>query len=134
MMQFKLKETKIKKLLLVSNEEKSNDLEESPFDYTACKVNDNNFNIIFNFRCEHREGIYLRLQYQATFETNEALPQSLDGNKFIYINAPAIAYPFLRASVANIFLQSGYSPIMLPSINFQRLGNKKIEKMKEIQS
>ena len=130
MMQFKLKETKIIKLLLISND-KSNeqDVLEDSFDYVAKKIDDSSFNIIFSFKCKHKEDIIVRLEYQATFEADSTLPESLEGNKFIYINAPAIAYPFLRAAIANIFLQSGYSPMMLSSINFQRLGNKKIEKM-----
>lgn len=129
-MQFKLKETKIIKLLLISND-KSNeqDVLEDSFDYVAKKIDDSSFNIIFSFKCKHKEDINVRLEYQATFEADSTLPESLEGNKFIYINAPAIAYPFLRAAIANIFLQSGYSPMMLSSINFQRLGNKKIEKM-----
>lgn len=133
MMQFKLKETKIIKLLLTSSD-KDDELDnlEDSFDYSAKKINDNSFNIIFSFKCKHKEDVNLRLEYQATFEADSFLPESLDGNKFIYINAPAIAYPFLRAAIANIFLQSGYSPMMLSSINFQRLGNKKMEKMQSM--
>ena len=130
MMQFKLKETKIIKLLLIYNDNSNEqDVLEDSFDYVAKKIDDSSFNIIFSFKCKHKEDINVRLEYQATFEADSTLPESLEGNKFIYINAPAIAYPFLRAAIANIFLQSGYSPMMLSSINFQRLGNKKIEKM-----
>ncbi|WP_295662956.1 protein-export chaperone SecB [uncultured Haemophilus sp.] len=136
MMQFKLKESKIIKLLLTPTDEDNelSDSEDTLFDYTARKIDNRDFSIIFDFRYKHLENINLRLNYQVIFESDSDLPESLEGNKFIYINAPAIAYPFLRAAVANIFLQSGYSPIMLSSINFQRLGNKKIEKMQSVKS
>ena len=51
MMQFKLKETKIIKLLLISND-KSNeqDVLEDSFDYVAKKIDDSSFNIIFSFK------------------------------------------------------------------------------------
>ena len=68
MMQFKLKETKIIKLLLISND-KSNeqDVLEDSFDYVAKKIDDSSFNIIFSFKCKHKEDINVRLEYQATF-------------------------------------------------------------------
>lgn len=43
---------------------------------------------------------------------------------FPKINAPAIAFPYVRAYISNLTLQSGYTAIMLPSINFVELSNK----------
>ena len=40
---------------------------------------------------------------------------------FPKVNAPAIAFPFLRAMVSNITLQAGLRPVMLPSVNFSKL-------------
>lgn len=47
---------------------------------------------------------------------------------FAKINAPAIAYPFLRAYIANFFISSGYNALMLPTINFQAMAEKEREK------
>lgn len=43
---------------------------------------------------------------------------------FPKINAPAIAFPYVRAYISNLTLQSGYTAIMLPSINFVELSKK----------
>lgn len=42
---------------------------------------------------------------------------------FINVNAPAIAYPYLRAFVSNIILQAGMAPIILPPVNFTKANN-----------
>lgn len=41
-------------------------------------------------------------------------------NSFVNINAPAIAYPYLRAFVTNIVVQAGMAPIIIPPINFTK--------------
>lgn len=43
---------------------------------------------------------------------------------FPKINAPAIAFPYVRAYISNLTLQSGYTAVMLPSINFVELSKK----------
>ena len=49
------------------------------------------------------------------------IDKNLLENPFLHVNAPAIAYPFLRAYIANLLLISGYDPLMLPSINFDAM-------------
>ncbi len=39
---------------------------------------------------------------------------------FINVNAPAIAYPYLRAFVSNLVTQAGMNPIIMPPVNFTR--------------
>ncbi len=34
------------------------------------------------------------------------------------VNAPAIAYPYLRAFISNMVIQTGMKPIILPPLNF----------------
>lgn len=41
-------------------------------------------------------------------------------NSFVHVNAPAIAYPYLRAFISNIILQSGMAPIIIPPVNFTK--------------
>ena len=42
-------------------------------------------------------------------------------SSFPRVNAPAIAFPYLRAYISNLTLQSGLEPVILPSINFVKL-------------
>lgn len=41
-------------------------------------------------------------------------------NSFVNVNAPAIAYPYLRAFISNMVLQSGMAPIIIPPVNFTK--------------
>jgi len=57
------------------------------------------------------------------FETDEEITEEFKNSHFPKINAPAIAYPYLRAYVSNLTLQSGVTPVMLPTINFVKFEN-----------
>ncbi|WP_110389187.1 protein-export chaperone SecB [Rivihabitans pingtungensis] len=63
-------------------------------------------------------------RYLAEFKSSEKItPELLDTNSFFHVNAPAIAYPFMRAFIATVLLNAGYEPPMLPAVNFQELYN-----------
>ena len=51
------------------------------------------------------------------------LPEDLVANDFVMINAPAIAYPFLRTFVQQLTLLAGVQPLMLPVVNFVEHAN-----------
>ncbi|OEY71822.1 protein-export chaperone SecB [Salegentibacter salarius] len=55
------------------------------------------------------------------FSLDEKITEKFKISDFPKINAPAIAFPYLRAYVSNLTLQSGFDPVMLPSINFVNL-------------
>lgn len=55
------------------------------------------------------------------FNLDEEFTEEFKLSDFPKINAPAIAFPYLRAFVSNVTLQSGFDPVMLPSINFVKL-------------
>ena len=82
----------------------------------------NDFFITFNF--EYNNVVTnqkLELQYVSYFQTRDGLiDDKFKESAFATVNAPAIAYPFLRAFVMNFFVSSGYSAIVLPSINFTK--------------
>ncbi|AEL25699.1 protein-export chaperone SecB [Cyclobacterium marinum] len=59
------------------------------------------------------------------FSLDEEITEEFKLSNFPKINAPAIAFPYLRAYISNLTLQSGYSPIMLPSINFVKAAKDK---------
>lgn len=72
------------------------------------EIKDKNFDLslhsIFNF--EVIEGI---------------ITEEFKASNFPKINAPAIAFPYLRAFISNLTLQSGFEAVILPSINFVQL-------------
>ena len=39
-------------------------------------------------------------------------------NNYLKISAPALIYPYMRAFISNMILQSGMNPIILPTVNF----------------
>lgn len=72
----------------------------------------------------------LFVSYFSYFESTSEIAKEGQESKFYWINAPAIAYPYLRAFVSNLTLNAGYNTIILPTINFvhyydQNFGNKK---------
>jgi preprotein translocase subunit SecB len=83
----------------------------------------NSFLIIFNLKLEADDKHTLSVQYLSQFETDEDITDEKMESKFFSINAPAIAYPFLRAFVANFLLSSGFEPKILPTINFVKLSS-----------
>jgi preprotein translocase subunit SecB len=43
-------------------------------------------------------------------------------NKFFYVNAPALLFPYIRAYISTLTNLSGFEPINLPTLNMTRLG------------
>ena len=80
------------------------------------------FKIIFNLIINDRE-FDLNIEAMFNFETDEEITEEFKNSHFPKINAPAIAYPYLRAYVSNWTLQSGVTPVMLPTINFVKFEN-----------
>lgn len=104
-----------------------NDEVENALGYEPEILNEKTFAINFSFLHSHKDGISLVLEYQAIFKVDEEshIDGSLLDNPFLHVNAPAIAYPFLRAYVSNLFLMSGYAPLILPSVNFDEAWKKR---------
>lgn len=82
----------------------------------------NAFFIIFEIKLEdEHKTFFLALKANAAFETNDELDDTFVNSPFARINAPAIAFPYLRTFISNFTLNSGISPIILPSFNFVKL-------------
>lgn len=84
-------------------------------------VNTENKNI---FACDFivtisTENKTFNLQVQAFshFEIKGDVSEEVYKN-YTTINAPAIAYPYLRAFISNVVIQTGMKPIILPPLNF----------------
>ncbi|WP_053332398.1 protein-export chaperone SecB [Verrucomicrobium spinosum] len=76
------------------------------------------FVVAFNLeQCLKPEGVML-LKYMAFFETEEAITEDFKISHFAKANAPAIAYPYLRAFVSQVTSLAGFDCVTLPVKNF----------------
>lgn len=79
---------------------------------------DDLFYIVFDLKLEHPKDFKLFTKYACAFKTSEKIDSSFTESDFTIVNAPAIAFPFLRSFIATITLNSGFTPAILPAINF----------------
>ncbi len=116
-MNIKLIRTHVDELSLLKNEGKMESIEFS-FSTAFSEKQKNSFLIIFNLKLRINDESILTVSYFSEFEADQDIGFDDQESKFFSINAPAIAYPFLRAYIANFTLSSGFDPVMLPTINF----------------
>ncbi len=77
---------------------------------------------IILFYIELQSEIFdLDIEAAFTFGVEDDITDEFIDSSFPKINAPAIAFPYIRAYISNLTLQSGFEPVMLPSINFVKL-------------
>lgn len=82
----------------------------------------NDFAVVFEMQLESESGKFkLKLKAIAHFSTPDEIDTDFRNSPFIEVNAPAIAFPFVRTFISNLTLNSGYDPIVLPSFNFMQL-------------
>jgi preprotein translocase subunit SecB len=106
----------------------------------AVKAGDKAVSVLLNLRLALEEHVQMSLCYGVTFDVED--PENADfkvvdstlTNTFIQVNAAAIAYPFLRAYVSTVSINSGYKSILLPAVNFQAIFNDKKAKAVEASS
>lgn len=85
------------------------------------------FVVKFDISLESKAGFSLSLSYVAYFEADSDLDDDFKKSHFPTVNAPAIAYPFLRSFISTLVVNSGYGAIILPTINFQALSEEPIK-------
>ena len=78
------------------------------------------FLVTFEIVLSLSQGYLLEIEHSSIFTSNVNLDKKFQESNFPKVNAPAIAYPFLRTFIANFLLNSVYEPIILPSINFTK--------------
>lgn len=66
----------------------------------------------------------LSITFKALFETSDIINDSFKKSSFIETNAPAIAFPYLRAFISNFSVNAGLKPIVLPTMNFTKLSER----------
>lgn len=85
---------------------------------------ESSFFVTFNLKLATVEGKGIIAEYKSKFVTDSPMDDEFKKSAFPYVNAPAISYPYLRAFISNLTLNAGYSPVMLPSVNFVALKEK----------
>lgn len=66
----------------------------------------------------------LEIEYEGRFVLNKRASKK-DVEPIAKINCPAILFPFLRESVADLTRRAGFNPLILPPINFVELAKQK---------
>lgn len=124
-MKLQLLNTKVEKLELFDIDIDDNTSCEPSFKYgnAYTEVPANTFKVIFEMAIELEEGKLLNITYSSEFEADEIIDDEFKASPFPAVNAPAIAYPFLRSFIGTMLLNAGYEPVLLPSINFQAIYN-----------
>lgn len=88
--------------------------------------NKKTFLIEFEFSLENKtKKFLLKVKAVAHFSTQEEIDENFANSHFVKVNAPAIAFPYVRTFISNFTLNSGYEPIVLPAINFVKLAESK---------
>lgn len=122
-MKIQLVNTKVELINLKSDDEVTKD------DFALRTANgfsdneENRFIVKFEIEVKSEHGYTLDLEYVAEFETDESISTEFKNSHFPIVNAPAIAYPYLRSFVSLVTMNSGYETLILPTINFQALAN-----------
>lgn len=77
-----------------------------------------------------KEKYECRVIYIARFQVDELISIDFLKENFALINAPAIGYPYFRSFYSNLLLNAGYEPKILPTINFVKLREDKLNEMR----
>ena len=90
----------------------------------------NDFAISFDLLLKNKSKEFkLKLTAIAHFSTSDEIDSDFRQSPFIEVNAPAIAFPYVRTFISNLTLNSGYDPIVLPAFNFVQLAEAKAKRL-----
>ena len=127
-MNIQLKEWKVKNLsfkindIQIEKKTKKNSFNLSMGHFFS-EENSKEFGIGFRINIKDEEFNIL-MEMVFLFVLDEDVDEKFKQSDFLTINAPAIAFPYVRSYISNLTLQSGFSPIILPSVNFVKLAKK----------
>ena len=127
-MNIQLKEWKVKNLsfkindIQIEKKTKKNSFNLSMGHFFS-EENSKEFGIGFRINIKDEEFNIL-MEMVFLFELDENVDEKFKQSDFLTINAPAIAFPYVRSYISNLTLQSGFSPIILHSVNFVKLAKK----------
>ena len=83
------------------------------------------FGIQFEIILKQSDNFYLDIRAIAHFLTDKPYSQEFLDSDFVHVNAPAIAFPYIRTFISNFTLNSGYNPVILPPYNFVEMYRQK---------
>ena len=130
-MNIKFLGTKVSKLSLlvdVGNELELKDDFKLSFINKYSEEDENSFVVAFSLSISsEEEDFVLEIEYLGFFSTDEPISEGFKESHFPSMNAPAIAYPFLRSFINTVTVNSNLNPVILPTINFQELVRQKKE-------
>jgi preprotein translocase subunit SecB len=88
---------------------------------------DNYFGVLFKIFIQNPDNsVILNFDFIGHFESfGVKINSETLNSEFFKFAAPAIIFPYIRSFVSNFTLNSGFKPIILPTINFQ--ASKKVE-------
>ncbi|WP_434529001.1 protein-export chaperone SecB [Vibrio sp. K4] len=125
-MKLKLKSCKAENIYLVQSNQVDDFSELKNFEMEyGCGTNEETpdmFFVFFNIKLKVEDSHLLDIEYRANFETDSEINESFKDSSFSKVNAPAIAFPYIRAFISTFLLNAGFEPIILPSFNFVALG------------
>lgn len=85
------------------------------------QINDENkqlFRTVFILNIKGKENPFsLQVQALGNFEIQGEIPEEIKAN-YLKISAPSILYPYVRAFISNLTLQTGMPAITIPPMNF----------------
>jgi len=84
-------------------------------------IRPNTFGVLFEIDLTHHNEFKLLLHYLSWFESPEPIQKEDVDSPFARINAPAIAFPYLRSFVSLVTLNSGFRLAILPTVNFVKM-------------
>ncbi|EMA8637599.1 protein-export chaperone SecB [Cronobacter malonaticus] len=85
---------------------------------------ENEFIVKFDFSLTSDRGFKFLLIHDFIFECDAPIDEGFWKGTFHKVNAPAIAYPYLRAFVSTVLLNAGLEAVNLPSVNFVEMAKK----------
>lgn len=91
----------------------------------------NHFTVLFDFHLSDSSGYEIELKYEGAFETDEVVNEDFMDSSWPQVNGAAIVYPFLRAFISNLTINSGYEAAVIPSVNFQQMYTEQVELAKK---
>ncbi|WP_394546973.1 protein-export chaperone SecB [Pantoea ananatis] len=131
-MQFHLENNVVRTLTIdqVTSDEDDSNFISFKYDATFPEERNRQFIITFSFELKSESKFKLNLVHDFIFETDSELDDAFKNGHWTKVNAPAIAYPYLRAFVSTLLLNAGLEAISLPAVNFVELNKFMEEKNK----
>src|SRR5690606_39005137 len=77
--------------------------------------------IEFQARAKTKDMVIYELEivYAGAFQIENAPPQALE--PMLFVNCPALLFPFLRRTVADVTREGGFPPLLLDPVDFGAL-------------